>query len=131
MITRSDKYSMYIKDYPSYSTAEQTFYEFPNGYGASVLYGSFTRGLEVVIIKWYECEGTWNIDYSIPTSDDMFDNVEELDCVLDKIYDLPVNLEKYDKEIALSEIEDIIYREDTFVGLRNALAEYLEMEEYR
>lgn len=26
MITKSDKYADYIKDYPSYSTAEQTFY---------------------------------------------------------------------------------------------------------
>lgn len=131
MITRSDKYSIYIKDYPSYSTAEQTFYEFPNGHGASVIHGSFTRGVEVAAIKWYDCEGTWNIDYSIPTTDNVFENVEDLDCILDEIYDLPVNLEKYNKEIALSEIEDIIYRENTFVGLRNALAEYLKLEEHQ
>lgn len=128
MITKTDKYDGYIKDYPSYSTAEQTFYKFPNGYGASVIYGKYTYGLEVAVIKWNENDDSWDIDYSTPITNDVIRHVEELDLVLNKIYDLPVNSDTYDKDITLSDIEDIIYRENTFTGLKNALAEYLELE---
>lgn len=128
MITKSDKYASCIKDYPSYSTAEQTFYEFPNGYGASVIYGGYTYGLEVAVIKWDKDDGTWDIDYSTPITDDVIGHVEELDLVLGKIYSLSSNLDTYDKRVVLIEIEEIVERENTLKGLKEALAEYLELE---
>lgn len=128
MITRSNKYAGYIKDYPSYSTAEQTFYEFPNGFGASVVYGPFTYGLEVAVIKWDKDDGTWDIDYSTPITDDVVGHVEELELVLGEIYNLPENLDTYDKRVVLSDVEEIVELENTLAGLKNALAEYLELE---
>ena len=99
MITKSDKYADYIKDHPSYSTAEQTFYKFPNGYGASVIFGSSvifgisTYGLEVAVIKWDKDGGGWEIDYTTPITDDVVGYVDDLDLILGEIYDLPEYLE--------------------------------------
>lgn len=90
MITKSNKYASYIKDYPRQLTVEQTFYKFPNGYGANVIYGEYTFGLEVAVIKWNENDDTWDIDYSTPVTNDVISHIEELDLVLDEIYDLPV-----------------------------------------
>ena len=89
MITKSDKYADYIKDHPSYSTAEQTFYEFPNGYGASVIYGVFTYGLELSVLKWDKDGGDWERDYTTPITNDVVGHIEDLDLVLGEIYDLP------------------------------------------
>lgn len=104
MITKSDKFASYIKDYPSYSTAEQTFYEFPNGYGASVIHGTSvifgvsTYGLEVAVIKWDKDSDDWQIDHTTPITDDVVGYVEELDLVLDDIYRLPEVLELEEEE---------------------------------
>lgn len=104
MITKSDKYADYIKDHPSYSTVEQTFYEFPNGYGASVIYGtSFifgisTYGLEVAVIKWDKDSDDWEIDYTTPTTSSVIGHIEELDLVLGEIYRLPEVLELEEEE---------------------------------
>ena len=89
MVTKSDKYGDYIKDHPSYSTAEQTFYEFPNGYGASVIYGASTYDLELAVLKWDKDGGDWEIDYTTPITNDVVGHIEELDLVLGEIYDLP------------------------------------------
>ena len=88
MITKSNKYADYTKEYPSYSTAEQTFYEFPNGYGASVIYGEHTYGLELALIKWDKDDGTWDIDYSTSVTSDVIGYIEDLDAVLEEIYNL-------------------------------------------
>ena len=98
MITKSDKYADYIKDHPSYSTVEQTFYEFPNGYGASVIFGISTYGLEVAVIKWDKDSDDWQIDYTTPITDDVVGYVEDLDLVLGEIYDLPEDLELEEEE---------------------------------
>lgn len=104
MITKSDKYADYIKDHPSYSTVEQTFYKFPNGYGASVIFGSSfivsfsTYGLEVAVIKWDKDSDDWQIDYTTPITDDVVGHVDDLDLVLGEIYDLPEDLELEEEE---------------------------------
>lgn len=128
MITKSDKYASYIKDYPSYSTAEQTFYEFPNGYSASVIYGPFTYGLEVAVLKWNEDDDTWDIDYSTPVTSNVIGDIDDLDVVLGEIYELPLDLDTYNKYSVLNNIEQIIDNENTFEGLKSAIAKYFELE---
>lgn len=93
MITKSNKYADYIKEHPIQLTVEQTLYEFPNGYGANVIYGEYTFGLEVAVIKWNKNDNTWDIDYSTRVTNDVISHVEELDLFLDKIYDLTVDLD--------------------------------------
>lgn len=86
-ITYSEKYSSYIdNNIISYSTAEQTFYRFPNGYGASVIYGRFSYGLEVAVIRFIpQTEVDWEMDYDTPLTDDVIGYVEDLDEVLESI----------------------------------------------
>ena len=105
MVTKSDKYGDYIKDHPSYSTAEQTFYEFPNGYGASVIYGASTYDLELAVLKWDKDGGDWEIDYTTPITNDVVGHIEELDLVLGEIYDLP-------------EEEDLVNHPSHYQGLK-------------
>ena len=89
-ITYSEKYRSYIdNNIISNSTAEQTFYRFPNGYGASVIYGKHTYGLEVAVI-WFipQTEVDWKITYNTPLTDDVIGYVEDLDEVLKSIKEL-------------------------------------------
>lgn len=88
MITKSNKYADYIKEHPIQLTVEQTLYEFPNGYGANVIYGEHTFGLEVAVIKWNEDDDTWDIDYSTPVTSDVISYIDDLDAVLEEIYNL-------------------------------------------
>lgn len=84
MITRSEKYAKYIKEHPSHALAEQTFYEFPNGYGASVVHGEFTYGLEAAVLQWHDDD--WVIDASTPITNDVVKFIDNLDAVLEDIY---------------------------------------------
>lgn len=93
MITKSEKYADYIKDHLNHLTEEQTLYEFPNGYGASVIYGAFTYGLELAVLKWNKEDDTCRIDFTTPITDDVVGYVDDLDLVLGEIYDLPEDLE--------------------------------------
>lgn len=88
--TYSEKYKKYIDTgVVSNSTAEQTFYRFENGYGASVIYGPYTYDLEVAVI-WFipDTEGDWKITYDTPVTDDVVGYVEDLDSVLKEIKEL-------------------------------------------
>ena len=104
MITKSNKYAGYIKDHPSYSTVEQTFYKFPNGYGASVIHGTSvifgvsTYGLELAVLKWDKDGGDWEIDYTTPITDDVVGYVDDLDLVLGEIFDLQKDLDLEEEE---------------------------------
>ena len=104
MVTKSDKYADYIKDHPSYSTVEQTFYKFPNGYGASVIHGTSvifgisTYGLELAVIRWNKDGGDWVFDYTTPITDDVVGHIEDLDLVLEEIYNLPEEKEPEEVE---------------------------------
>ena len=86
MITRSEKYAEYIKEHPSYTIVERTFYEFPNGYGASVIHGDYTYGLEAAVIRW--SDNTWDFDYSTRVTHDVIGYIDDLDEVLEQIYKL-------------------------------------------
>lgn len=86
MITRSEKYARYIKEHPSYAIMEQTFYEFPNGYGASVIHGDYTYGLEAAVIRWNN--NTWEFDYNTIVAHGVMGYIEDLDEVLEQIYNL-------------------------------------------
>ena len=128
MITKSNKYAEYIKEHPSHVLREQTFYRFPNGYGASVVHGEFTYGLEVAVIKWSEDDDTWDIDYSTPVTSDVVGYIDDLDAVLGEIYELPLDLDTYNKYSVLNDIEQIIDNENTFEGLKRVIAQYFELE---
>lgn len=88
MITFSDKYKDNIMEYGVDDTSgvERTRYKFDNGYGASVINGGFSYGLEVAVIR-YDGDG-WTIDYSTPITSDVIGYVEDLDSVLDEIKSL-------------------------------------------
>lgn len=86
MITKSSKYADYIKEHPSHALSEQTFYKFPNGYGASVVHGEFTYGLEAAVIRWHDDD--WVIDSSTPITNDVVGYIDDLDAVLEDIYNL-------------------------------------------
>ena len=105
MVTKSEKYADYIKDHLNHLTADQTFYAFPNGYGAIVIFGIHTYGFKVALIKWDKEDGTWDkddgtwgIDYTTPITDDVVGHIEDLDLVLGEIYDLPKDLELEEEE---------------------------------
>jgi hypothetical protein len=86
MITRSKKYAEYIKEHPSYAMMEQTFYEFPNGYGASVIHGEYSYGLEAAVIRWHN--NTWEFDYNTRVAHGVMRYIDDLDEVLEQIYNL-------------------------------------------
>lgn len=90
-ITHSEKYEDYIiTNSPTGGIAnEQTLYRFENGYGASVIYGRHSYGLEVAVI-WFipETEADWTITYNTPLTDDVIGRVEDLDEVLKQIKNL-------------------------------------------
>lgn len=95
MITASEKYKDYIKyeaSPPIYGVDEQTVYEFENGYGASVIYGEKTYGLEAAVFYWdvYDME----MDYSTELIDGVIGHVDDLDQVLEDIKNRPIRQEE-------------------------------------
>lgn len=81
-------YSKKYEDFIFYENSKsphlnQTIYRFGNGYGASVVYGKFSYGLEIVVIQFYEDD--WEITYDTPVTNNVISYVENLDDVLDLI----------------------------------------------
>ncbi|HAO5608260.1 TPA: hypothetical protein IP790_000707 [Listeria monocytogenes] len=69
---------------------EQILYKLPNNYGASVVSGPFTYGLELAVI--YFSNKNWDIDYDTPITNDVLGhlNKESLKQALEDIYNLPI-----------------------------------------
>ncbi|EPY2525789.1 hypothetical protein ACXA0J_000303 [Listeria monocytogenes] len=69
---------------------EQILHKFPNNYGASVVSGPFTYGLELAVI--YFSNKNWDIDYDTPITNDVLGhlNKESLKQALEDIYNLPI-----------------------------------------
>lgn len=87
--TRSEKYASFIKvaDRPPYFPwQDATLYFFPNGYGASVIYGVGTYGLEVQVQRMVY--GSFRPAYDTPLTDDVIGDIEDLDEVLEQIKNL-------------------------------------------
>lgn len=84
----SEKYKEYlVEHYPTdLSLNERARYDFKNGYGASVIHGRTSYGLEVAVLEYKGDE--WDITYDTPLTDDVIGYIEDLDTVLDDIYEL-------------------------------------------
>ncbi|EAF0862719.1 hypothetical protein CFF26_06055 [Listeria monocytogenes] len=69
---------------------KQILYKFPNNYGASVVLGPFTYGLELAVI--FFSNENWDIDYDTSVTNDVLGhlNKESLKQALEDIYNLPV-----------------------------------------
>ncbi|EAE6743411.1 hypothetical protein BJE16_10305 [Listeria monocytogenes] len=69
---------------------KQILYKFPNNYGASVVSGPFTYGLELAVI--FFSNENWDIDYDTLVTNDVLGhlNKESLKQALEDIYNLPI-----------------------------------------
>ncbi|EKP0324054.1 hypothetical protein AAF803_000495 [Listeria monocytogenes] len=69
---------------------KQILYKFPNNYGASVVSGPFTYGLELAVI--FFSNENWDIDCDTPVTNDVLGhlNKESLKQALEDIYNLPI-----------------------------------------
>ncbi|MGJ6674833.1 hypothetical protein ACSDN3_14655 [Listeria monocytogenes] len=69
---------------------KQILYKFPNNYGASVISGPFTYGLELAVI--FFSNENWDIDYDTPVTNGVLGhlNKESLKQALEDIYNLPI-----------------------------------------
>ena len=73
----------------SFGSLKRHEYHFPNGYGASVIYNSFSYGLELAVLK--NLDEKWQLCYTSPITNDVvgyIDGKEELTELLTKIYNL-------------------------------------------
>ncbi|EAC5807541.1 hypothetical protein AABU47_002058 [Listeria monocytogenes] len=87
-----------IEEFKEYTTKnknalffnEQVLYKFPNNYGASVILGPYTYGLELAVI--YFSNENWDIDYDTPITNDVLGHLdkESLKQALEDIYNLPI-----------------------------------------
>ena len=85
--TYSEKY----KDFIFYEKSklpyiEQTVYRFENGYGASFIWGEFSYGLEVVILKFDGDD--WEITYDTHITDDVICYVTNIDDILESVKEI-------------------------------------------
>ncbi|EEP6661088.1 hypothetical protein HCD36_002851 [Listeria monocytogenes] len=87
-----------IEEFKEYTTKnknalffnEQVLYKFPNNYGASVVLGPYSYGLELAVI--YFTGDDWVIVYDTPVTTDVLGdlNKDSLKQALEDIYNLPV-----------------------------------------
>lgn len=54
----------------------QHIIQFPNGYGASVINHSFSRGVELAVLK-FDSEGDFDLTYDTPVTDDVIGHLDE------------------------------------------------------
>ncbi|EJE1078073.1 hypothetical protein M4H08_001910 [Listeria monocytogenes] len=68
----------------------QQVYKFPNNYGASVVSGPYTYGIELAVILFDNED--WHIVYDTPITNDVLGYLNEasLKRALKDIYDLPI-----------------------------------------
>lgn len=85
-------------EYDSYTTPlsspignEQYIFNFPNGYGASVIRGSFTYGGKDDLWEIAVLDAVGHLDYSTPVTSDVigYQNESEVESVLKQIEALP------------------------------------------
>lgn len=85
-ITYCDKYKDYIIDKREDIIGYRTGYRFPNGYGASVIYGYYSQGLELAVL--YFDGDTPHLANDALFNDDVFGYIKdeaELEGLLDRI----------------------------------------------
>lgn len=85
-ITYCNKYKDYIIDKREDIIGYRTAYRFPNGYGASVIYGYYSRGLELAVL--YFDGDTPHLANDALFNDDVFGYIKdeaELEELLDRI----------------------------------------------
>lgn len=85
VVAREDEYGIY-----------RTRLRFPNDYGASIIVGTGTYGLELAVIHFIGDNDQWDLDYDTPITDDVIGYLDEssLTEILNKIK----NLGKYEME---------------------------------
>ncbi|HAA8292754.1 TPA_asm: hypothetical protein GHP91_04275 [Listeria monocytogenes] len=68
----------------------QKVYKFPNNYGASVVSGPYTYGIELAVILFDNED--WHIVYDTPITNDILGYLNEVSLkrALKDIYDLPI-----------------------------------------
>lgn len=88
-MTKCEKYLEYIVEHHEVDRGgnERTRYKFQNGFGASVIYGPTSYGLEVAVAE-YDHQGNWYMTYDTELTDDVIGHVEDLEAVLDAIFEL-------------------------------------------
>ena len=88
-MTKCEKYIEYIVEHQDVDRVgnERTRYKFPNAFGASVIHGIVSYGLEVAVLE-YEDDGSWHITYDTDLTNDVIGHVEDLESVLDLIFEL-------------------------------------------
>lgn len=81
----SEKYQNYIVDAKDIHDGVQVLFKFENGYGASVIFHSYSFGIELAVAKFKSEENIeWDICYDTPITDDVIGNLshEELEKIL-------------------------------------------------
>lgn len=88
MSTLVKQFKQYAQKGRGFQENNQTIYRFPNGYGASVVHGEHTYGLELAVIKF--TGNDFNLDYSTEITDDVrgYLDQESLVRTLQQIFDL-------------------------------------------
>lgn len=91
----SKRFAEYIvfvetEEFKDFGHTRRYRYKFPNNYGASVISGTWSYGVELAVLK-FNTEKNFELDYSTPITDDVIgyiESEEELDEILEKIYKL-------------------------------------------
>lgn len=88
METLVKDFEKYAKKGRGFEENKQIVYKFPNGYGASVVHGEYTYGLELAVIKF--TGNDFVLDYSTEITDDVrgYLDQESLERTLQGIFDL-------------------------------------------
>lgn len=86
--TISEKFNIYVKENTSDDKMKdyQTIYQFPNEYGASVVDGRGSYGLEIAILYFPSGEDEWVISETADTNPRLA-YVTDLDNMLEEVFD--------------------------------------------